>query len=544
MRRPKRTPHIAKQGGQRLAAELRGKDLSRVLVVPIDGGKHSHKALIANALGDIVRDTFEFGNDLPGAMLFDKEVQEAARQVEALHILVGIEPTGHYVENFVEALLQRAYQVREVNPLAVRREREAGLTWCKTDELDLCAIGQLLLNGKGRMVGQREALYYNLRQAVRTRRSSIRRRVSIEQQIHTYMDRLFPGFLSAGILGDGFGRTSVEFMRSYGSAHRVRASGVARLTRWLTKQHVCGAAQKALALVELANQGLLLSASAEEALMEALRFRLEEHTVLSAQIRWWEQRMAEYLVETPGIWLLAIREINVPSAAEYMGELGPITLYEGAGNIIGRAGLVAKRRQSATSTWEGGITKLGHPFLRYSIGVIGRNLIRRNAHFGTFYRRLVEQLGKEPGVAITAVGCKFVRISWAMMMLKGAFGAPAEDLTQDIEKKVEAFLQSMGAAELYRTKVGPRLTQVLESGGYHRRTPTPLPRQRRSKAPTMREPTRGAHSVRRGEVDAQGGVNAGLCTQERGGTFSSIGEILNAHPVVQRVRKDMEAQVS
>ena len=44
------------------------------------------------------------------------------------------------------------------------------------------------------------------------------------------------------------------------------------------------------------------------------------------------------------------------------------------------------------------------------------------------------------------------------MRFKGAFVAPADDLNQDIEKKVEAFLQSMGASELYRTKVGPRIT--------------------------------------------------------------------------------------
>jgi hypothetical protein len=130
------------------------------------------------------------------------------------------------------------------------------------------------------------------------------------------------------------------------------------------------------------------------------------------------------------------------------------------------------------------------------------------------------------------------------MRFKGAFVAPADDLNQDIEKKVEAFLQSMGASELYRTKVGPRITQVLESGGYHRRKPRPR-RQALSTASTIRETTRGVHSVRIGEVDAEAGVNMGRCTQDPGGgTFTSIGEILNVHPVVQRVRKDMEAQVS
>lgn len=283
MRRRKRRRHIAKQAGQRLAAELRGQDLGRVLIVPIDGGKHSHKALIANALGDILEDTFEFDNNLVGAVMFDKEVQRAARQVESTHVFVGVEPTGHYVENFVQELLKRNYEVRELNPYSVRCEREAGLTWCKTDDLDLCTIGQLLLNGKGRPAEQTSALYYNLRQAVRARRSSVRRRADIQHQIHSYMDRLFPGLLTTKVFGDPFGVAGLSFMRHYGNARRVKRTGKSRLSRWFTQHRISQAEEKATALIELAGRCILLPPSAEEALLQALRFRLEEHQCLSSE---------------------------------------------------------------------------------------------------------------------------------------------------------------------------------------------------------------------------------------------------------------------
>jgi transposase len=532
MRRRRKRYHISKQGGQRLAAELRGEDLGRVLIVPIDGGKGSHKALIANGFGDIVRDSFEFGNDLSGAVLLDEEVQKAAGQVEAERILLGIEPTGHYVENLVQEMLMRNYEVRQINPLAVRCEREAGLTWCKTDELDLCAMGQLLLNGKGRMAGRTTAVYYNLRHAVRARRSSVKRRASLRVQIHSYMDRLFPGLFGSKIFSDPFGVSSLALIRHYGSARRVKRCGRRRVGRWLALRGVRQAEEKAAALHELAGQCLLLPATAEEALLQALRFRLEEYQLLSKQILRWEACMAEYLLETPGIWLLSIREINVPSAAEYIGELGPLELYEKPGNIIGRAGLVPKTIQSASSRWQGGITKLGHARLRYCLCLIGRNLIRRNTYFGRFYRRLVEQSGKEPQVAKIAVACKFVRISWAKMKHKGKFVSSAQDdLDEDIEMKYKTFLHAIDAAQLYRSKLCPRLKRVLQAGGLPRRNSPERASDRRVAAMGPKLPDPASPSQVAGNHAHPMGLSGSWPNPDN---VSHISEILKTLPVLRR----------
>ena len=59
-----------------------------------------------------------------------------------------------------------------------------------------------------------------------------------------------------------------------------------------------------------------------------------------------EQDLAEILVKTPYILLLSHPGINVVSAAELAGEMGPIEHYAHAQAITGRAGLFPSRYQS------------------------------------------------------------------------------------------------------------------------------------------------------------------------------------------------------
>ena len=59
-----------------------------------------------------------------------------------------------------------------------------------------------------------------------------------------------------------------------------------------------------------------------------------------------EGELAELLVQTPYVLLLGIPGINVVSAADFAGEMGPIQFYTKARAITGRAGLFPSRYQS------------------------------------------------------------------------------------------------------------------------------------------------------------------------------------------------------
>ena len=66
----------------------------------------------------------------------------------------------------------------------------------------------------------------------------------------------------------------------------------------------------------------------------------------SRSIRAIESELAEPLSQTPYMLLLGIPGINVVSAAEFAGEMGPIEHYVKARAITGRAGLFPSRYQS------------------------------------------------------------------------------------------------------------------------------------------------------------------------------------------------------
>src|SRR5262249_52822460 len=59
-----------------------------------------------------------------------------------------------------------------------------------------------------------------------------------------------------------------------------------------------------------------------------------------------EVELAALLVQTPYLLLLGIPGINVVSAAEFAGEMGPIERYPTCRAITGRAGLFPSRYQS------------------------------------------------------------------------------------------------------------------------------------------------------------------------------------------------------
>jgi hypothetical protein len=89
------------------------------------------------------------------------------------------------------------------------------------------------------------------------------------------------------------------------------------------------------------------------------------------------------LSKTPYVLLLGIPGINVVSAAEFAGEMGPIERYVQARAITKRAGLYPSRSQSdEVDHCNGPLVRRANRDLRRAILIIAENLIRHNDHFG------------------------------------------------------------------------------------------------------------------------------------------------------------------
>jgi hypothetical protein len=95
-----------------------------------------------------------------------------------------------------------------------------------------------------------------------------------------------------------------------------------------------------------------------------------------------EQELAGDLVQTPYVRLLAIPGINVVSAADLAGEMGPMTRYANSNAITGRAGLYPSRHQSDQTDHDSGpIIRQANRRLRCVLMRIADNLACHCAYY-------------------------------------------------------------------------------------------------------------------------------------------------------------------
>src|SRR5436309_1425728 len=110
-------------GGAAQAAymsRVRGKAPERCLVVPIDVGKRSAVALVADHEGRVVTDPFEFAMDAAGAEQLITSAAAAERSANAQSVRFGVEAAGHYHRVLASTLDARGVDIVELNPRAVK----------------------------------------------------------------------------------------------------------------------------------------------------------------------------------------------------------------------------------------------------------------------------------------------------------------------------------------------------------------------------------------------------------------------------------------
>ncbi|KXG44507.1 hypothetical protein [Tepidibacillus decaturensis] len=89
----------SKQGLRRsqFAKELKGADLEKVLLVPIDVSKVLQKSMILNYFGEVIQTSFSFMVNHTGMKYLIQKIEDAKHSCRAEKVFVGIEATGHHL---------------------------------------------------------------------------------------------------------------------------------------------------------------------------------------------------------------------------------------------------------------------------------------------------------------------------------------------------------------------------------------------------------------------------------------------------------------
>jgi transposase len=251
----------------------------------------------------------------------------------------------------------------------------------KTDGNDLNAQHRAAVAGFGLCEFELESPYRELQLRARHRRNLVEKSTAIACQIREHLHLAMPGF--AKLFDHLFEhKSAMAIARLCHSPAKVIQLGHAGLSQHLRENKIRNQPRTIDKVMAWASQ--VSGNSIQDGPMHhAIWTDLEElYQHFQRQIFVLEREIAGDLVQTPYVRLLAIPGINVVSAAEYAGEMGPITRYANANAITGRCGLYPSRYQSdQTDNNSGPIIRHANRRLRCALMRIADNLACHCAYY-------------------------------------------------------------------------------------------------------------------------------------------------------------------
>lgn len=442
-RRSRRFTSVAKPSGS-LHPRVQEAQPDHFGIVAVDCAKARSKWMLADFYGRVLVPPTAVEHTRHG---FEKAIAEL-RQAIATHdlrdVVVAIEQTGRYHLPVRRAFADAGLETRIVHPLATKQFRMPADPGNKTDDTDLDAIHRAAVNGFGLIIPKINDTYIELRMLARHRRDLVVKNATLRNQIHVELDALLPG-LSAAVGNIFDHEPALVIARRVGSAREIVALGVEGLAQLLEAEAV-RYQRRSLETILAWATGAHENAGFSKIHRQILVSLDDERRARLRAIQSLERDMAAYLARLPYVLLLSFVGINVVSAAEFAGEMGPIEHYPGDGAITGRAGLFPSRYQSdKVDRSDGPLVRHANHTLRYAILLIADNLLSCNAHFRGLAERWRTE-GVNRRVMCVRAAKRFCRIAYRMVAGRQVYRHPSCQKRHRILEKLLKFHLDHGSS--------------------------------------------------------------------------------------------------
>lgn len=386
----------------------------RCLVVPVDVGKRSAVALIADRCGQILGGPIGFELTLPGADKLVEAVSEATRRVRAASVRVGIEAAGHYHQALAATLRRRGFDVVELNPYQVKMARaQLGQARLKTDVRDCMAMVELLVRGQGWPLHDAEAAMAEQRAWVAHRRRKLAAAKALGSQIHALADTAFPGL--TGCFTSGLeSKTLRMLLATAPDPARVAMMTPAELVEHAAGHGVRMLRPKAAQVITAAAEAMCVPEPQRSTAARLLVADMAGFETLVQELLACDRELAGLLPATPAGVLTSIPGVGVVTASYYGAALGDPHRFTGADAAWRYAGPAPTSYESAGRRGTARISKMGSVELRQAVIALGVGMALHHPDFAAYKQRL-RTAGKKPMVAAIATAHRAHRLAFALM---------------------------------------------------------------------------------------------------------------------------------
>jgi transposase len=419
-------------------------------IVSVDCAKARSKWMLADFYGNIVVPPTPLAHNRPALDAAIAQLRQAAHNHDLKDLLVAVERTGRYHRTVQHAFAGAGFEARIVHPFATKQFRQPADPGNKTDDTDLAALHRAAVSGFALVERGRDEAWTTFQLLIRHRRELVRKSATLRTQIREHLEAVFPGF--AANFADLWERDCAwHLIRHFATAADIHAAGLDRLCQSLDAAAVRYQRRTLEAIRAWAAQ----AAAADLAAAARRRFALaldDDRLQKAREIQAMERDIAAALVRTPYVLLLSFPGVNVVSAADFAGEMGPIEHYANSRAITGRAGLRPSRYQSdEVDRPNGPLVKCCNRKLRAAILRVADNLIKCNHHFNGLAHTWQQQK-KNPRHTRVKVGLRFCRIAYQIVAGRQVFHHPCLQGRHYVLAKLMAFQREheIGSAESLR----------------------------------------------------------------------------------------------
>ncbi|MDC8985621.1 IS110 family transposase [Mycobacterium marinum] len=383
---------------------------SSTIVVAVDVGKTSAMLLATDGARKRLLGPVEFAMSRSGLAAVVHRV--VAVVPPSAQVKVSVEAAGHYHRPVLDYRWPTGWEVLEFNPAHVAEQRRiAGRRRVKTDAIDLQAITELALGGRGQLITDRGVRLGELAAWATHRSRRVAVRTATKNQLLAQLDRAFPGLTRAlpDVLGTKIGRlVAAEFS----DPARLCALGASRLIRFAAIRDVQLRRPVAQRLVTAAKDALPTrdAVVARRVLAADLGLLVD----LDTQIEDAECEMAALLPLSPFDTLTSVPGWGVVRVSNYAAALGDPDRWPGPRQVYRASGLSPMQYESAGKRRDGKISREGSVALRRALIDLGIGLWLTEPAAKTYAAELKSR-GKHGGIITCALAHRATRIAHALV---------------------------------------------------------------------------------------------------------------------------------
>jgi transposase len=344
-----------------------------------------------------------------------REVVSSIQRLLPAHaqVRVGIEAAGHYHRPLLAPQSwPNGWELLELNPGHVTEQRRVlGKRTIKTDVIDLQAMTELLLAGRGLPVRRGDSVLAELTAWSAHRTGRVQIRTATKNQLLGQLDRTFPGLTLAlpDVLATKVGRLVAE---EFADPVRLAALGSSRFIRFGATRGLQIRKPTADKLIAAARDALPMPDAAVA--RAVLRADLALLADLDAQIDAATAELARLVPLSPFNPLLTVKGWGAVRAGTYGGALGDPGRFSTSRQVYRTAGLNPIQYESAGKRRDTVISREGSVELRRALIDLGVGLWHNDA---AAMQHAVElrKRGKKGLIIACAMAHRANRIAFALV---------------------------------------------------------------------------------------------------------------------------------